>query len=176
MNYLSYYNKKIIKYDLVNKFLFKKTNDIPSIEKIILSFNLTNKYEIKNLAQSLLAVELISNQKGFITKSSKPNIVLKIKSGSPIGCEVTLNKYKMMNFIHRLTNEILPKNKLFQGLNLKKNNTTTFYSFSILDILSFAELEKNYYLFNNLPKLNITITFCNGSFLAIKFILKSFKF
>jgi len=89
---------KTLKLDLINKFNFKKVESIPFIKKIILNFYCKNN-SIKTVAQSLLAIEMISNQKGTIMKSKSTNLVLKIRKGNPIGCKVVLAKNKNIFFI-----------------------------------------------------------------------------
>mgnify|MGYP006168312787 CR=1 FL=1 len=73
--YLYYYNN-VIKYDVINKFYYKKYKQIPKIIKIVLSFNCKN-LNIKQLISSLVALELISSKRGLILVSKKSNILLK---------------------------------------------------------------------------------------------------
>ena len=65
-------------------------------------------FEIKNLAASLLSLELIAVQQGVLTKSKRANILLKIRKGNPVGCTVVLRKNKMYN----LKSEIFRKFKI----------------------------------------------------------------
>jgi large subunit ribosomal protein L5 len=53
---------------------------------------------IKGLATSLLAIELITGQKGILTTTKHSNIFLKIRKGNPAGCKVTLRKENMFSF------------------------------------------------------------------------------
>ena len=101
MNILNYFYTKTLKYELLNKFLYKNVNKLPKIKKIIFNFNCKN-FELKNLAVSLLVLELITNQKGILTKSKYSNILLKICKGNPTGCKVILRKRKMLDFFFRL--------------------------------------------------------------------------
>ena len=78
MQIFKYYYNNVIKYDVINKFYYKKYKQIPKIIKIVLSFNCKN-LNIKQLLNSLIALELISAKKGFILVSKKSNILLKIK-------------------------------------------------------------------------------------------------
>ena len=93
MNSLEYYYKTIIKYDLINKFSYSNIKKIPELKKIVLNFGCKSS-EIKELATSLLALELIINTNTpiFLTKSKQPNVLLKIRKGAPVGCKVILKK------------------------------------------------------------------------------------
>jgi large subunit ribosomal protein L5 len=154
MNFLKYYCEKNLKHNLVNKFLYFDTKKIPKIKKIILNFGCKTN-DIKSLSAGLLALELMTNQKSKLTRSKLPILTLKIRQGNPIGCKITLRKNIMFNYISKMSIEVFPKLKNFEGLysRIKQNA----FSYSLTDIFTFSILEEHYYLFNNLPKLNITI-------------------
>jgi large subunit ribosomal protein L5 len=161
MHFLEKFYNKTLKYELINKFNFNNTKRLPNIKTIVLNFGCKTA-DIKQLASCLLALELISNQKGKITKTKYSKIIFKIRKGNPTGCKITFNKFNKFQFLELLTTEIFPKLKNFYGLNsktIKKNN----FSYELKNTFSFSELEKNYYLFNNLPKLDISIITLNSS-------------
>jgi ribosomal protein L5 len=62
----------------------------------------------------------------------------------------------MFSFLAKTLIEILPKIKDFNGLPTKKKKKNVF-SYELHETFSFHELEEHYYLFSNLPKLDITI-------------------
>ncbi len=66
MNFLTYFCKKTLNYELLNKFNYKNTKKLPKIKKIVLNFGCKTT-DIKHLAASLLALELITCQKGKLT-------------------------------------------------------------------------------------------------------------
>ena len=124
----------------------------------------------------MLALELITNQKGVLTKTKLPNILLKIKKGNPTGCKVTLRNKTMLNFFIRTVLTIFPKLKDFNGFDISRQTNKNSVSYELEDTFSFNELEKQYYLFNNISKLNITIiTDCRVR-KELLFLLKSFQF
>ncbi len=88
MSFLSNFQLKVLKHDLLNKFNYKNINDLPKMKKIILNFSCRTS-NIKRLATAALALELITNKKGVLTRSKKSNILLKIRKGNPIGCKIT---------------------------------------------------------------------------------------
>jgi large subunit ribosomal protein L5 len=147
MNILENYYKKVIKYDLINKFLYTHSDEIPQLKKIILNFGCKN-FEIKSIASALLSLELITTKRGSLIKSKRSNILLKIRKGYPVGCIVVLKKNKMYMFFLKLLSEVFP--------NLK-------------------ELEKQFYLFTNLPPLNITLITNAKTKKELLYLLNSFK-
>jgi large subunit ribosomal protein L5 len=172
MNFLKYYYEKNLKHNLVNKFLYLNTKKIPKIKKIILNLGCKTN-DIKSISAGLLALELITNQKSKITTSKLPILTLKIRQGNPIGCKITLRKNRMLFYISNMLIEVFPKLKNFEGLDYKiKQNA---FSYSLTDIFTFSILEEHYYLFNNLPKLNITIVTNTKTKQELFFILNSIQ-
>nr|QYJ09259.1 ribosomal protein L5 [Pleurosigma sp. mgcode 4] len=174
MHFLEYYYKSVIKYDLINKFFYKNTNELPEIKKIILNFGSKNT-KIKTFAASLLALELITNKKGIVTKTKKPNLFLKIQKGKPAGCKVILKKALMYNFLSKILIEITPNIKKFLIFKKKYKN---FNNFSLnLDNkkLIFSELKEHYHLSKTLSYLNITIVTNAQTKKELFFLLKSFN-
>lgn len=174
MNILENYYKKIIRYDLINKFLYTHLDEIPKLKKIILNFGCKN-FEIKTIASALLSLELITTKQGSLTKSKRSNILLKIRKGYPVGCIVVLRKKKMYNFFLKLLSEVFPNLKDFKGISLSKKLGKTSFSFTLTDLINFKELEKQFYLFINLPPLNITLITNTKTKKELLYLLTSFK-
>lgn len=170
----TYYTKVILP-DLINKFDYDTLTKVPKIKKIILNFG-DSSIGLKDLASALLALELVANKKGDVALSSKTNLMLKIRKGSPVGCKVILTGSLMYRFIFKLIYEVFPTAKDFTPLKLSKKLNPTSFSFSIKDLTSFKELSKQFYFFSSLPPLNI-ICLCNTTNkLELVYLLKSFKF
>jgi large subunit ribosomal protein L5 len=174
MNFYTYYNENVVKYDLLNKFRYKTLNEMPKFCKIILNFG-CKKSELKQLGPTLLALELITSQKSLFTNSNTANLSLKIKKGSPAGCKVTLRKVAMYTFLGKMIDDIFPKLKPFQGFKILTSKTHKTFSFSLKNNLLFSELETHYQYFNRLPHLDIAMVTNAKSFNELIFLLKSFK-
>lgn len=174
MNILENYYKKVVRYDLLNKFSYNYIEEIPRLKKIILNFGCKN-FDIRNLAVSLLSLELITGQKGILTKSKRANILLKIRKGNPVGCMVVLKKNKMYHFTFKLLIDIFPNLKDFKGIYVAKRLNITSFSFTLTDLISFKELEKQFYLFSNLPPLNVTFVTNTRSKKELLYLLNCFK-
>jgi large subunit ribosomal protein L5 len=175
MNILEYYYKKIIIYDLINKFSYNNLKRVPKLKKIILNFGCKNS-EIKNLSASLISLELIASYKNVeLTKSKRANVFIKIRKGHPVGCKVVLRKNKMYNFFFKLLTEVLPVLKEFKGISLNKKIETTSFSFTLQSLVSFKELETNFYLFTDLPPLNINLITNTKTKEELIYLLDSFK-
>ena len=174
MSLLENYYKKVIKYDLINKFFYSQLKDIPELKKIILNFGCKN-FEIKNIAAALISLELITTKQATVTKSKRANILLKVRKGYPVGCIVVLTKSKMYQFFFKLLTEVFPNLKDFKGIKVSKNLKNKSFSLTLLDLINFKELEKQFYLFTNLPPLNIILVTNAKSRKELIYLLSSFK-
>ena len=174
MNLLENYYKKVIRYDLINKFFYHNLNDIPELKKIILNFG-CKSFALKTIASSLLALELITTKEGTITKAKRANILLKVRKGYPVGCIVVLKKIKMYNFFLKLLTEVFPNLKDFKGINVSKKLKGNSFSLTLIDLINFKELEKQFYLFTNLPPLNIILITNTKTRKELFYLLNSFK-
>lgn len=174
MNILENYYKKVIKYDLINKFFYTQIDEIPRLKKIILNFGCKD-FEIKSVASALLALELITAKKGSVVRSKRTNLLLKIRKGNPVGCVVVLRNENMYKFLLKLISEVFPNLKDFKGLTVSKKLGATSLSFTLKDLINFKELEKQFYLFIKLPPLNVTFVTNAKSRKELLYLLYSFK-
>lgn len=173
MHYLEFYYKTVIKHDLINKFNYKNIKELPKLKKIILDFK-TKNFKTKTFASTLFALELITLQKCNFTTSKKPNILLKIQKGQPVGGKVILTKTIMYYFLSSLILEILPKAQNF--IKFKPNNKKNI-SFQLKqDNLNFYNLKEHYNLSDLITSINITITTTSKTQTELLFLLRSFQF
>lgn len=175
MQSIKHFYSKTLRYDLVNKFCYTHTKKLPTIKKIILNFGCRNN-NIQSLASSLLALELITHQKGNMQLTKHSNILLKIRKGNPTGCKVTLRKQQMFACFSIFLTEILPKVKNFEGFKFGRKVTKNSFSFELQDTFNFQELEEHYYLFNSLPNLNVTVVTNAKNKKELLFLLRALKF
>ena len=175
MHFLSYFYNKNLKFDLINKFNYTNLKKLPKLKKIVLNFSCKTT-ELKTLATHLLALELITNQKGILTISKQPNLLLKLRRGNPTGCKLTLKKAFIFSFLSKNLTEIFPKTKNFTGITISQKIEKTAISFVIKEALNFSELTEQYYLFNNLSSLNLSFIISVKTKNETLFLLKSLQF
>lgn len=176
MNRFTTHYKKIVSYDLISKFNYKNSYQIPEIVEISInmsSLKLTS--DKRQIIPLLVAIELISGQRGTLTISKKNRIHLKIKKGMVMGCKVTLNKKNSYNFLENLIIFVLPNLKEFKGFSINEK-TPSILSFKIDDVLSFFELNNEFLNFSQLPPINVTIKVNSKDIDETKLLLNSFNF
>lgn len=174
MNILENYYKKVIRYDLINKFSYAYLDEIPKLKKIILNFG-CKTFEVKNIASALLSLELVTAKQGSLVRSKRSNILLKVRKGNPVGCIVVLKRNNMYAFLLKVSAEVFPNLKDFKGIKVSKKLGQTSFSFTLKDLINFKELEKQFYLFINLPPLNITLVTNARTKEELLYLLYSFK-
>ena len=166
MKYLNNYYKYIIKYDYINKFNTFNISNIPTLKKIVITFeNKDNSYF--NYILTILAMEIISNQRGSLLKYMNSNVI-KLKSKSQVisSCKVNLRNQNMFNFLYKC---ILSFNSGHQ--TIKKTNC----NFKLNNFNLFNLIEDNYNYFHNLPKLKVYLVFSNNDNKNNSFLLNSLK-
>lgn len=172
MRFIKNYYDNIVKYDIINKFNYSNKKSCFRVTKIVLSF-IYNTISIKKLISSLLIFELMLNGKGDILKSSKPQIILKIQKGSPIGCKIILKEKLIDFFIFSYITDPFLNNSKNKSLKFKENSN--FFSVTI-GKQKFLEKFNNLYVFvKDLSLLNVTFVLNSKTKDELNFLLKSFK-
>lgn len=166
---LKQYEKIILNYDLLNKYHYKNINEIPKITCIECYFNI-KKYDLKKILTCLLALEILSLNKCKMLKIKSSILSLKIRKGHPIGCSITIRKKKKKQFILLLLNEIKKLN--YSSTLLPKGFVVTS---AISNFLILPEFEKNYNIFKNLNNLIISIYTTSKSYKELNFLLQCYK-
>ena len=91
---------------------------VPKLTKVVINMGvgeaLTDK---KHLESAVNDLESIAGQKAVITKAKKSVASFKLREGWPVGCKVTLRGDSMYDFIDRLVNIAIPRERDFRGLH-----------------------------------------------------------
>jgi large subunit ribosomal protein L5 len=159
MHFLEYYYKRIIRYDISNKFINNyKIQNIPKLKKIVISISCLSA-ETQKLLEISFFLELIALNKPTLTYLKNHNVLLKMKKGTPVGCKVTLKGRLMYHFFAKILHDLFPKIKNFKKLKIKLKKNQKTLTYVVKENASiFPEFKKNFYAFkNNIDTLNITI-------------------
>ena len=122
---------------------------VPKLTKVVINMGvveaLTDK---KHLESAVNDLELIAGQKAVITKAKKSVASFKLREGWPVGCKVTLRGERMYDFIERLVNIAIPRERDFRGLNPKSFDGQGNYSMGIKEQIIFPEIN-----YDNIDKI-----------------------
>ena len=149
------YKKELIPV-LQEKLGMKNVMAVPKLTKVVINMGVgeaaNDKKHLESAFQNLTA---IAGQKPVITKARKSVASFKIREGWPLGCKVTLRGNKMYEFMERLINIAIPRERDFRGLNPKSFDGQGNYNFGIKEQIIFPEI--NYDNIDNIRGMDICI-------------------
>ena len=164
MTRLNYHYKNIILPEMIERFTYVNTSNLPKLEKIVLNWSFRhNNFNTKYVSAYFTALEVLTGQRPNLVLSTKSNATLKIRKNFPLAYKVTLRGQKMFQFLDMLVTTLMPRIKYFQGLSLKSFSDLGNYTFTVHDPLNFLELEPEFVKFSVLGPLDITFVFKNSS-------------
>ena len=135
------YRKKVMP-ELMKKFGYANTMQVPRITKITLNMGvgeaMADKKVIENAAADMMK---ICGQKPLITRSKKSIANFKVRENWPIGCKVTLRGERMYEFLDRLISVAIPRIRDFRGLPSRSFDGRGNYSLGIKEQIIFPEID-----------------------------------
>ncbi|MCM8783514.1 MAG: 50S ribosomal protein L5 [Candidatus Omnitrophica bacterium] len=138
---LEKYRKEIVPL-LMRDLGYKNKLNAPRLEKVVINMGVgEGAHDIKVLEEAMHSLGLISGQKPIITRARKSISNFKIKKGDPVGCKVTLRKYKMYEFLDRFINVALPRIRDFRGVSPDAFDEHGNYNIGLTEYTVFPEIE-----------------------------------
>jgi large subunit ribosomal protein L5 len=158
MTRIEKFYKDVVLYDLAMKLPVKNLMELPKIEKIVVNIGFPNvAQDKKQVLAGLLALELITGQKAYLTKSSKQIHSFRIRKNMMVGACVTLRGQIMYSFLDRVISLVFNNIRHFSGFFTKHKENHRSFSFKIHELYVFPELEQEYHLFEKIESVDITI-------------------
>jgi len=116
-------------------------NAVPKVTKVVINMGVGEAVnDKKHLESAVNDLTAITGQKPVVTKARKSVASFKIRDGWPLGCKVTLRGDRMYDFIERLVNIAIPRERDFRGLNPKSFDEQGNYSMGIKEQIIFPEI------------------------------------
>lgn len=168
------FKEKIVP-DLMAKFAYKSTMEVPRITKITLNMGLSEAVADKKIIDNAVGdLTKIASQKPVVTKARKSIAGFKIREGYPIGCMVTLRGARMYEFLDRFITIALPRVRDFRGISGRSFDGRGNYNVGVREQIIFPEIE--YDKIDALRGLNISITTTAKTDDESRALLSAFKF
>jgi large subunit ribosomal protein L5 len=102
---------------LRERFQYKNVMQVPKITKVVVNVGLGEALQnAKALENAARDISVITGQKPIITKARKSIATFKLREGNQIGVKVTLRGSRMWDFLDRLCNVALPRQRDFRGV------------------------------------------------------------
>lgn len=168
------YQDKIVK-DLEKELNIKNINQVPKLEKVIVSCGVGKKREDKHYTETVaLTLAKITGQASTSRLAKKSIATFKIRKGmgAPVGYLTTLRNDKMYEFVDRFINIALPHVRDFHGVPSKSFDEQGNYSVGLKEQTVFPEI--TFEDASVLHGLEITLIIKNGSKEASRKLLEAF--
>ena len=160
---------------LMEKFGYKSTMQVPRLTKITLNMGVSEAVSDKKVMDHAVSdLTKIAGQKPVVTKSKKAIAGFKIRDGVPIGCMVTLRGVHMYEFLDRFVTIALPRVRDFRGISGRSFDGRGNYNIGVKEQIIFPEVD--YDKIDVLRGLNISITTSAKTDNECKALLAAFKF
>ena len=143
--------------ELMKKFGYKTTMQVPRITKITLNMGVGEAVNDKKLVDAAVGdMTKIAGQKPMVTRTRKAIANFKIRENMPIGCMVTLRGERMYDFLDRLVTVAFPRVRDFRGVSGRAFDGRGNYNIGLKEQIIFPEIE--YDKIDRLRGMNISIT------------------
>ena len=141
MNRLQEKYNNTVKAELVNKFNYTSSMQIPKLEKIVINMGCGDAVaNSKVLDDAVEELTLIAGQKPVVTKAKKSIANFKLREGMPIGWQGTLRGERMYQFFDKLVSISLPRVRDFRGVNPNAFDGRGNYTLGVKEQLIFPEI------------------------------------
>ncbi|OUW42464.1 MAG: 50S ribosomal protein L5 [Gammaproteobacteria bacterium TMED180] len=148
---------------------------VPRIVKITLNMGVGEAVlDKKQLDSAIADMQAISGQRPIATKARKSIAGFKIRDDMAIGCKVTLRKERMYEFLERLIDIAIPRQRDFRGINPKSFDGRGNFAMGLEEQIVFPEI--NYDKIDKIRGLNITIVTSARNDTESRALLKAFNF
>jgi large subunit ribosomal protein L5 len=154
--------RKEIGPQMKEQFGYSNDNQIPRIEKIVLSMGVGKATENqKRVEAAVKDLARMSGQKPLVTKAKQSIAGFKLRKGVSIGAKVTLRGPKMYEFLDRLISLVIPRIRDFRGLSTRAFDGRGNYSLGLSEQIVFPEITIDDVEF--VQGLNVAIAIKNSS-------------
>lgn len=127
---------------MMERFGYDSVMEVPRLEKIVVNVGvgeaLQNARALDAAAQDLT---VITGQKPAIRRARKSIATFRLREGNPIGVKVTLRGDRMYDFLDRLINVALPRQRDFSGVSRTAFDGRGNYTLGLREQLVFVEVD-----------------------------------
>ena len=115
---------------------------VPRLQKIVVNVGLGEALQnAKSLDAAVQDITTITGQKPIVTRARKSIANFKLREGNPIGVKVTLRGSRMWDFLDRLCNVALPRQRDFRGISPDSFDGRGNYTLGLREQLVFPEID-----------------------------------
>jgi large subunit ribosomal protein L5 len=135
------YQKEIVPI-LMEDFGYRNVMQAPRLVKVVVNIGLGEALqEAKALDGATRDLSIITGQRPIITRARKSIAGFKLREGMAIGAKVTLRGRRMYDFLDRLLNVTLPRQRDFRGVSRDAFDGRGNYTLGLEEQLAWPEIE-----------------------------------
>ncbi len=121
------------------KFAYKNSMQSPRLLKVVVSTGIGSLKDKKKIELIADRISRITGQKPALRGAKKSIASFKVRTGDPVGYQVTLRGKRACDFIDRLVHIALPRTKDFRGISKSAVDEMGNYTLGIKEHTIFAE-------------------------------------
>jgi len=149
------YEKEVVP-AMMERFEYKNVMQVPRLVRVSVNIGLGEALQnAKSIEYATNDLTTITGQKPVVRRARKSIATYKLREGNPIGVSVSLRGRRMWDFLDRLINVALPRQRDFQGVSPDAFDGHGNYSLGLQEQLAFPEID--YDSIDKLRGMGITI-------------------
>ncbi len=127
---------------MMKEFNYSNVMQVPRLSKIAINIGLGEALQNSKAIEAATGdLAIVTGQKAVVTKARQSIAVYKLREGQPIGAMVTLRNRRMWDFLDRIINIVMPRQRDFQGISPDSFDGRGNYSLGLREQLVFPEID-----------------------------------
>jgi large subunit ribosomal protein L5 len=127
---------------LMKEFGYTNPMQTPRLEKIVVNMGVGEAVQDAKKAEAAAAeLTRITGQRPVITRAKRSIATFKLRQGMPVGCKVTLRRYRMYEFFDRLITVALPRVRDFRGISGNSFDGRGNFALGLREQIVFPEVD-----------------------------------
>lgn len=127
---------------LMEEFDYRNVMEVPRIAKIVVNVGVGEALQnAKALDHAVQDIATITGQRPIVTRAKKSISTFKLREGNPIGVKATLRGDRMYDFLDRLCNVALPRQRDFRGVSPDSLDGRGNYTLGLREQLVWPEID-----------------------------------
>jgi large subunit ribosomal protein L5 len=121
---------------------YQNVMQVPRLQKIVVNVGMGEALQnARALDAAVEDITTITGQRPIVTRARKSIATFKLREGNPVGVKVTLRGDRMWDFLDRLCNVALPRQRDFRGISPDSFDGRGNYSLGLREQLVFPEID-----------------------------------
>ncbi len=127
---------------MFKEFDYSNVNQVPRLTKIVVNVGLGEALQnAKAVERATGDVVTITGQRPVITRAKKSIATFRLREGMPVGIKVTLRGKRMWDFLDRLVNVSLARQRDFRGVSADSFDGRGNYTLGLVEQLVWPEID-----------------------------------